>query len=72
MILKHCGKCNTDKLMKDFSSQKNAYDGKQSWCRKCLNSVNLVRHYEIKNGLRVKPIRSYYKDKDNMFAKEKI
>lgn len=37
---KKCGKCKTDKPRDDFSINNLRPDGKQDWCKKCLNEKN--------------------------------
>jgi len=47
--IKHCGKCNTTKSIKDFNSHADTYDGKQVWCRECTNRIGCERYHKLKD-----------------------
>lgn len=36
---KHCSRCGQDLPLDAFGSNKSAKDGKQRWCKKCMNEV---------------------------------
>lgn len=38
--MKRCYKCNTEKPMDDFAKRTMSPDGKQLWCRLCMNTRN--------------------------------
>lgn len=38
--MKKCLKCNTDKNIEDFAKRLMSPDGRQLWCRLCMNAKN--------------------------------
>lgn len=41
---KHCGKCDTVKVLDDFARNKARYDNRSIWCKDCVKSYNTKRN----------------------------
>lgn len=46
MTLKICIRCNEEKPLIDFNNDKTRIDGKQSYCRKCINAAQRKSYYK--------------------------
>lgn len=45
---KTCTRCGEEKTLTDFHKHRRRADGRQSWCKTCMNSYMLGRYYERK------------------------
>ncbi len=65
--MKHCKKCETDKQVSEFHTNRNAKDGLQAYCKSCMNA-STKDYYQteqgklkIKNGVKKKAESGYYR-----------
>lgn len=38
-LKKRCGKCRHKKVLDDFHVSRTSKDGRQGWCRRCMNKI---------------------------------
>lgn len=60
--MKHCKKCNTTKPLEDFAKCSRLSDGKQTYCRSCLSSLN--SDYRSKNKEKDKKRNAEYHQRE--------
>jgi len=72
MKSKVCSKCNIEKTLDSFQSDKSKKDGKYSSCKQCVNSLRIL--YREKNTEKIKQQKkeSYKKNVDKVSVKNKI
>lgn len=67
-MLKHCGRCNTDKPVEDFSKNKRSRDGLCTICKQC-SSAYLAEYRESKRDALSEQKKAYYrKNKPRILA----
>jgi len=55
--MKYCAKCDSEKTLDEFGSNKSSSDGKQRYCKLCQRA-HVRKHYENN--------KQYYKDKSKV------
>ena len=48
--MKQCTKCHTTKPLSDFHRDRNASDGRRSWCKVCINTNDRAKNSTGKVG----------------------